>query len=357
MTKQYTFAPDYLVHPGDTLKEVLDERGLSQADLSLRTGMAEKTISQIVNGVAPISHETAGKFELVTGVPASFWNQRELRYREGLARLDEVQKLSVDVKWLEEIPVSELVSRGCVESTKDKADLVRRVLQFFGVSSVNAWRDTWTLPAAQYRGGDSQEKRPGYVAAWLRMGEISAASIECQPFSAGEFRRALIEIRGLSITPASHWKSQIRQLCASAGVCFVLTKEIPRASLSGAARWISKDKAFIQLSLKYKSDDQFWFSFFHEVGHILIHGKRQVFVDYGMKDNSEEEREANQFAREMLIPSKFDHLLPHLRSKVKIRQFADSIGVSPGIVVGRLQKDKFLKPSFYNDLKKKYEWA
>lgn len=80
------FTPDYAVPPGVTLKEVLDSKGLSQADLSLRTGLAEKTISQIVNGIAPITHETAEKLELTLGLPARFWNRRELSYRESLAR-------------------------------------------------------------------------------------------------------------------------------------------------------------------------------------------------------------------------------------------------------------------------------
>jgi Zn-dependent peptidase ImmA (M78 family) len=164
-------------------------------------------------------------------------------------------------------------------------------------------------------------------------------------------------VRALTTTAYSHWKNELPAICAKAGVCVVRTKEIPLAAVSGAARWLTKDKALIQVSFKYKTDDQFWFSVFHEIGHILLHGRRQFFVDYGMRDDTEEEREANAFAREVLIAPEYNHLLPHLKSKKDIRRFAAKIGVSPGIVVGRLQYDKLLRQGYCNDLKVKYEWA
>ena len=137
----------------------------------------------------------------------------------------------------------------------------------------------------------------------------------------------------------------------------VLTKEIPKAAVSGAARWLPKKKMpLIQLSLKFKTDDQLWFSFYHEAGHVLLHGRRKLYVDYGAGNETEEEREANVFARDLLIPPEHIAQLPHLRSKAIIRRFASSIGVSPGIVVGRLQHDRLMPASHCNDLKKKYEW-
>lgn len=359
MPTQYKFQPDYVVPPGETLKETLEMLGLSQADLAVRTGLAEKTVSQIVNGLAPITYDTAEKLEFVTGVPASFWNRRELTYREGLFRQVEKSRLVDDVEWLKSIPVDEIVSRGFIAATDDKVELVRRVLKFFGVSSVASWHNTWSKPAAQYRGGNAQQRHPGYVAAWLRMGELQASKIDCEAFDAREFRRALHEIRGLTLISASEWRPRLHDLCGQAGVCFVLTKEISRASLSGAARWLTKDKALIQLSLKYKSDDQFWFSFFHEAGHILLHGKRKVFVDYGMSEDSEEELEAHAFAREILIPPDSERALLSLRTKKDIMRFAATIGIAPGIVVGRLQFEKIIKHSDVacNSLKVKYEWA
>ena len=357
MPKTYPFQPDYAVPPGATLKETLEAKGLSQADLAVRSGMAEKTISQIVNGIAPISCETAEKLELVLGIPASFWNASERTYRQMLVKVDEAKRLEKDVDWLQEIPLATLIKRGfiqkpaawsfppllcvdlatlikrgCAHKGDEQRSLVREALRFFGVSNVEAWRNTWEAPAVQYRGQAVQKKRPGYVAAWLRVGEIQAEGIATEPFDAGEFKTALAESRKLTVASATQCRDKVAALCATAGVAIVFTKEIPIAGVSGATRWLTKDKALIQLSLKYKIGNQLWFAFFHEAGHILLHGKKQVFIEYGISNTTEEEREANQFARDLLIPQADQHRLPYLKTRTQIREFANAIGTSPGIV-------------------------
>ena len=356
MTTECRFQPDYTVPPGATLKETLEVKGLSQADLSVRTGLSEKTVSQIINGLAPITFDTAEKLELATAVPASFWNRRELSYREALARTAEIKKLQADVEWLKEVPVKVLCERKYVEATPDKATMVHRVLKFFGVGSIESWRNTWITPTARYRGQEVQRKYPGYVAAWRRMGELTAERVECTAFDARVFRRVLTTVRRLTTERAELWHPQLIEECASAGVVVAFVQEIPRAGISGATRWLTKDKALLMLSLKYKSDDQLWFSFFHEAGHILLHGKRDVFWESGWDDSTSEENEANAFAKDVLIPPERAHRLPHLKSNAAIRRFAREIGIAPGIVVGRLQHDKFLPKSHCNDLKAKLVW-
>jgi addiction module HigA family antidote len=354
--ERYAFNPDYAIPPGATLKEVLDSKGISQAELAIRMGMADKTISQIINGIAPISFDTAYKLELVLGIAASFWNRLELAYRERLTLADETQKLNAHVAWLKELPVKELVQRHLVEPTNDKAVMVRRLLEFFGVSSVEAWRGVLAGAAIQFRGGKSHSKYPGYVAAWRRIGVLQAQEIQTEAFDAQDFGKALDSVRAVTMRPATKWFTELTSICAKAGVCVVLTKEIPRASVSGSARWLTKDKALIQLSLKYKSDDQIWFSFFHEAGHILNHGKKDLFVDYGYSEDDALEREANDFARNKLIPPEFEKYLPHLTNSARIRKFASDIGVSPGIVVGRLHHDQLAPRHKFQDLIARVDW-
>ena len=357
MANNYAFSPDYIIPPGDTLKETLEVKGMSQTDLATRTGMADKTVSQIINGIAAISYEIAEKLELATGVPASFWNRRELSYREAIVRKETSQKLQANIDWLKELPVKEIVSRGYVERVSDGSEMVRRMLKFFGVSSVDAWRNTWGLPSVQFRGKKAMDKYPGFVAAWLRIGEMQAESIETEPFDAREFNRSLWEVRKLSLEKASVWNQRVPVLCSAAGVAIVFTREIPNAGISGATRWLTKDKALLQLSLKYKTDDHLWFTMFHEAGHILLHGKKQLFLEFGISNETEEEKEANEFSRDMLIPRKYAHRLPYLKTKAMISSFAKSIGVSPGIVVGRMQYEKLILPSYHNGLKKKLTWG
>ena len=77
-------------------------------------------------------------------------------------------------------------------------------------------------------------------------------------------------------------------LCAHAGVAVVFVQELPNTGISGSTQWLTPTKALVQLSLRYKTDDQLWFTFFHEAGHILAHGKRQVFLETDQKDREEE---------------------------------------------------------------------
>ena len=357
MPTKYPFQPDYAVSPGVTLKETLDAKGLSQADLALRSGLAEKTVSQIINGIAPITYETAGRLELVLGIPATFWNSRERSYREALVREEESERLEKDVGWLQQIPLATLIERRVIKRDSDKRSVVRQALSFFGVSSVETWHNTWGAPAAQYRGGAAQEKHPGYVAAWLRLGEIQAEGIKTGPFDGGAFRSVLAKARSLTTTPTKNAIQDLSALCSPVGVAVVLTKEIAGAGISGAVRWLSKDKALIQLSLKYKTADQLWFTFFHEAGHILLHGKKQVFIECGTSNATDEEQEANVFARDILIPPSRQHGLPYLKTRVQICDFAASVGIAPGIVVGRLQHDDRTLMPMFNDLKRKLSWG
>jgi len=357
MAKKYGFEPDYVdaVPPGDTLKETLDVKGLSQSDLSTRTGLAEKTISQIINGISPISLDTADKLELTLGIPARFWNKRELTYREALARAESTERLKTETTWLRELPLKELIQRKFITASDSKPELVRQALRFFGVSNVAAWRETWVTPCVQFRGQKVQKRHPGKVAAWLRMGEIKAESIECQAYDGKKFREALREIRCYANKPADKWYPAMLRLCAEAGVAVVFVKQIPGASINGATKWLNKDKALIMLSLKHKTDDHVWFTFFHEAVHVLKHGKKLMFIDDDQTSNDTLEEEADRIAGDILIPPSCASELPRLRGRVEIKAFARSAGVSPGIVVGRLQREKYLSYKMCNDLKEKLE--
>jgi hypothetical protein len=200
------------------------------------------------------------------------------------------------------------------------------------------------------------------VAAWLRWGELRAADIETEPFDARRLRAVLDEIRGLTRRePFTQTLTKVREILASAGVALVLTPEVGQTRLSGAARWLSPDKAVIQLSLRHKSNDHFWFSLFHEAGHLLGR-KRADFIDRvdGDGDDSiKAEEDADRFARDSLIPPN-DYaafIAAGSFTDAAVRKFAKQQGIAPGIVVGRLQREKLLDPSHLNDLKKSIRWG
>jgi addiction module HigA family antidote len=353
--RKYEFEPDYAVPPGATLHEVMESLQMSQKELAQRTGLTEQTLTRIFKGDQPISYETANRLELVTGVPARMWNNLEAQYREQLAKQEERHRLEADKAWLKTIPIKELIERGHVEPDDDKVNLVRKVLAFFGVCSVQAWQEIWAAPAVAARRSRCFESRPGDAAAWIRQGELQAQQIECAPFDKTRFSAALEEIRTLTREESVVFEPRMKQLCANAGVAVALVREMKKVPWNGATKWLTPNKAMILLSLRGKGEDKFWFSFFHEAGHVLKDKKKGLFInDESNGDLSE--KKADAFAAETLIPAKYDARISNCRSKQEIILLADELRISPGIVAGRYQ---FLTGQWqmFKDLIRKLEWA
>ena len=355
--KNHPYRPDYAILPGDTLQETLDSLSMTQKDLAARMGRPLKTINEIIKGKAAITADTALQLERVLGTPASFWVSLERNYREALARAKDAKQLKGQLAWLKQLPVRAMVKAGWIQGKK-RVELLQELLRYFGVASPDQWQTLWTGAGVAYRKSRVFASDPGAVAAWLRRGEIAAQDIRCQPFDAARFRETLAVIRGLTIQPPERFHAELTKLCAESGVAVVFVRELPGVRVSGATRWVSPGKALIQLSLRYKSDDQLWFSFFHEAGHVFLHGKREVFINDGEVEN-EKESEASTFAADLLLPPQA--LKAFLEAgeigEQGIIAFARSQGISPGIVVGRLQFEGVIRYNQHNHLKKRFEWA
>jgi HTH-type transcriptional regulator/antitoxin HigA len=352
--KTLRFDPDYAVAPGSTLRSTLIEGEMTQSDLAARSGLSVKHVNQIIHGAAPITHETALAFEKVTGVPASVWNRLEGNYRDRLARLEDRRALTSDSAWLDSLPIKELIKRGRLTKTPDKGELLDQVCRFFEVANRQSWERVWLTPLASFRKSPAFESDAGAVATWLRLGEIEAAKVECEEFDQRRFRRALERIRALTREDPERFQKEVVRLCAESGVAVVFVPEIKGTRASGAARWLTPTKAVIQLSLRYKSDDHLWFSFFHEAAHLLLHSKKGTFVTGADVEDKATEDEANAFAASFLIPHRYESELRQLQSLDDIRSFAERIGIAPGIVVGRLQKEGLLDWNQGNGLKKRF---
>ena len=360
-TPQNEYQPDYSYPPGETLLETLEAIGMSQAELAKRMGRPTKTINEIVQAKAAITPETALQLEQVLHIPASFWLNKERHYQESLARLAEEQRLKGWTGWLKEIPVREMIKRGWLPAGKDKSQQVFEALKFFAVASPDAWQALVESQNIAYRKSTVAKDNVGAIAAWLRQGEIEAQMINCTTYNAETFRDVLNSVRALTVEPASAFQQELVRLCASAGVAVVFVPELPHTGICGATQWLTPTKALVQLSLRYKTDDQFWFTFFHEAAHILLHKKRVVFLETEQKDTAKDESEANTFARDILIaPAQWQRFIAQgsgsYLSKVGIQEFAQKVGIAPGIVVGRLQHQNLLPFRNCNDLKRSLEW-
>jgi HTH-type transcriptional regulator / antitoxin HigA len=354
------FSRDFIPPPGMTIADLLEEQEMTQTELANRLGISLKHLNQVVKGGASISAELAVGLERVFSVPADFWLTREAIFRAHEARLEEQPDLKKALGWAERFPLKELQKRGFIPRDAQDEKLVAALLQFLGIASPKQWES----PAVAYRKSQRLESDDHALAAWLRVGELEARDIACDPFDADKFRDALEEARGLTCLDPSEWQKRLVELCSEAGVAVVIVEHFKAAKVNGATRWLSPTKALIQLSIRYRWEDIFWFTFFHEAGHVLLHQKKEVFVEPAQKPRAgsidpkllDLENEADRFAVRMLIPQRFESRLPTMHIS-DIPSFASHLGVAPAIIVGRLQHEGYIPYNQGNGLRRRFKFV
>lgn len=357
-TLRTEYAPTSVSAPGETLRELLEERGISQSDLAARMGRPQKTMSEIMNGKAAITPETALQLELVLGVPADFWNARERTYRAWLARLEEEERLQSLHQWCRRFPVKEMQTLGWIGAGDSTLDRARELLSFFGVAAPEQWQDVFQQYEVAFRRPARFSVDEPHLSAWLRRGAIQAERTQTGTYERDAFVEALRSVRALTRDTPRIFQPALRAACARVGVVVAFVPELPRSRASGATRWIG-NKALIQLSLRYKTNDHLWFTFFHEAAHILLHGKRLIFIESLTGSATSEEDEANRWAADFLIPKAAYREFVDAGdfANAAISTFAKRVNIAAGIVVGRLQFDGLLPFATGNSLKARLQWA
>jgi HTH-type transcriptional regulator/antitoxin HigA len=353
------FRPDWVSAPGETIADLLEEKGWSQTELAKRMGFTRKHINELVAGKTALSADAALKLEATIGGSAAFWLAREAQYREALVRRVAEEALSGERAWLKELPLKDMIQFGWVKRLETVGAQVAECLRFFGVATVSAWREKHQRPLVAFRAAQGVSRSLGAIAAWLRQGERQAESLRCEPYTEAGFRAALSDLRAVTRERKPEvFVPQLVSSCAKHGVAVVFVPAPKGCPVSGATRWLTSDRAILQLSLRYKSDDHLWFTLFHEAGHIVLHRKTTLLFLEGVDAISEtHEREADAFARDLLIAPVHAERLPALpKSAAAVTGFAQAIGVAPGVVVGRMQKEGLLPWSHLNHLKVRFQW-
>ena len=353
-------------HPGEVIAEYLAFYGWSQRDLARRTGLTPKTISVICSAKASVTATTALTLERVFQRPAHLWLNLQRQFDEADARQREREQSLEWKSWARAFPLQDM--RRLQFSLRPAKSDVDMLLTYLGVSSPDSWDAVWASCEISYRQTRIFSKSMASISAWVRETEIVASEIKTKNFNEAVLRSFIEDLRRLTTKRVDEAIGSVQALCAKAGVAVVWVPELPNSGISGCARWLSEKKALIGLTIRYKTDDQMWFSFFHELGHILLHKRMRSFVIDNAADSlfdrivdpemEKYESEANQFAADTLIPpSALDEFVKRKSfSNDAIYDFADLVGVSPGIVVGRLQYLGFLAPYQGNALKQKLGW-
>lgn len=347
MAKQNQYFPQSVPHPGETLAEKLEEMEMGPKEFALRTGKPEKTIIEVLKGKSSITPDMAVQFENVTKIPAHFWMNHQRGYDEYMAR--EKRKAAIDaaISWAKQFPLADMIKKGWLPPVSTIQEKTMEMLAFFGFSNHTAWEDYYfnqQLKVA-FRISLAQTKEPYAISAWLRKGELQAAELEANDYSEKKFKEALPQIKSIMANHPDGFFDQLQSICLEAGVKVVHTPCINKAPINGSTRWLN-DTPFIQLTGRYNRNDSFWFTFFHEAGHILLHGKKDIFLenlDYSDKD-MQKEQEADEFACKWTLTEdqEAEILAAAPLSQEDIREFAKQFNTHPAIIIGRLQHKRLI---------------
>lgn len=359
MSEEPVFNPDWLSAPGESILDLMGQREISILDLAREMGEQEEIILDLVSGTKEITSEIANKLEQVIGGSNHFWLSRDKRYRDGLRKLRLQGSGQRAVDWIKTLPISDMTRWGWVSVRKSHEEIAAECMQFFGINSVQEWQTEYQgiLKRAAFRTSVAFKSTPAATAAWLRQGEILSGSVACNDWNAEAFIKLLNEARGLSREKNPEvFYPRLQRIFSECGVAVVIVRAPSGCFASGAARFLTPKKALLMLSFRYLSDDQFWFSLFHEAGHLFLHGDR-LCIDESTGTSGSEEMAANNFAADILVPpeSRGEMLRLPIDGR-SVMRFAKEIGISPGIVVGQLQHLKRLNYKQLSNLKRRYRW-
>ena len=344
---------EYVIAPGETILELLETYNMTQLDLASKTGINKKTINEIINGKAPITTSTALKLEYVFNIKASFWNNLESNYRESLEREKDIKSIIEDQKFLDKIPYLEMSKRNWdyISKTRDPFEKVINLRKFFSVASLKF--DTELKKRLSFRKSDNDNFSFDSLYCWLRYGEIQSNKDSYDKFNIEKLKENSTKIRELANKPFLEQYESIKELLRECGVALVFESHLPNTYVNGVSYNVSPDKAIIMISDRGKKDDILWFTLFHEIGHLIKHSKKEVFVDFENGDKNQIEKEADDYARNILIP---DHIYNNFIetnyeiSERNIKDFSNKNNILPGILVGRLQNDKIVGWNQFNNL-------
>lgn len=358
MANTLKLAKSLLSPPGDTIQEHIDFIGMSQVELAERMGRPKEKVNDLIKGREPITTATAFQLENVLGIPAGFWMNREKDFRKEIYELMRKEEMEREQEWLTAFPIKEMQKRNWLPSIQDKHQLLDALLKFFSLASIKEWKRIYIDErlSVAFRVSLAHTKSPHAISVWLRAGEIQVSNMELAGFNKKKFRESMAEIRELAFLMPDDYSQQLQHICAQCGVAVVFTPPLPHAPISGATRWY-RGHPMVQLSGRFKTNDHFWFTFFHEAGHVLLHSKKNVFLENleGLDINREKENEADVFAANILLNEKqeADIIKACPLTEKEIEDFAEIFRTPAGVIIGRLQYLEVVPFSFGNGLKHK----
>ncbi|MEM6735726.1 MAG: ImmA/IrrE family metallo-endopeptidase [Bacteroidota bacterium] len=346
------FQPNWSISPGDSIQKLLELKNISLDDFAYSIGEKPSMVDSLINNSCQIDETVAQTLSVTLGSSPAYWLNISKVYNEwSKSRIDADKDL-----WLKDLPLNFMESNGWVDS---KTDRYEECLKFFDIKSVGEFKNKYDQLHNEFafRKSSAFSEEFGATIAWLRKGEIEANKQVTTKWDPEQVTKKLDDLKQISrVKSPKQFIPRLTSLCNALGISLVILRAPKGCRASGASKFISNSKAMILLSFRYLTDDQFWFTFFHELGHLVMHPEVALFLEANSEVQNDFELEANLFAGELLVPSEFYPVLKKTRGKKSILKLAQELGISPGILVGQMQFAGITKPSYYNHYKRRYNW-
>lgn len=352
--------PQWISPPGEIVARILAGKQVELDDFAFEVGLSARDARGLIEGTIMIDDELALRLAKVVGSTSSFWLRCEQSYREDIQR-NLAAYVDDDVKaWLKQLPLKEMAGLGWLKLHHDPVQQAEECFRFFGVIGLADWKQQQAalLSRVNFRTSLAYRSDPSATSAWLRWAEDKAEAMVCQPWDREAFAASLPAIRALSRNHhADRFVPKLREICAASGVAVVIAPAPKGCKASGATKLIRRRKAMLVLSFRYYADDHFWFTFFHEAGHLILHADQDLFLEEEDGEMDDREEEANAFAFDTLIPPEKQEAMYSLPQRYDdYIEFALSIGIAPGVVVGQMQRLGHLPYDWLNKLKRRFKW-
>ncbi|MGO1121258.1 ImmA/IrrE family metallo-endopeptidase [Rhodovibrionaceae bacterium A322] len=351
--------PDWVSPPGHTIVSLLEQNELTVEDFAERIGYSKNTTQKLLDGKHVIDVELARQLTDVFGASESFWLAREYDYRASIKPPEKVSVNSFE-DLISKLPLADMKKFGWIGDSRTREEKIAKSMEFFGVSTLAQWQGRYesAFRGAAYRRAAAYASCEVATTTWLRQGEIETQDDAVAMWSPEKLKQELNSFRRLTwYNSPSLFLPKLKEGLARAGVKFAIVRAPKGCSASGAVRILADDTPHIQLSFRYLSDDQFWFSLFHEIGHLLLHFDKMPILENTDLEEKKCEDEANEFASQVIVPVMHqEELLALVASKSLIIAFAKKIGVAPGLIVGQLQHARIIGYNQMQHLKRRYRW-
>ena len=329
-------------HPGYYIEEIVEESGLTQADFAKRLCTTPKNLSLLMRGKQSLSVDMAMKLSRMLGTTVQYWLNLQNAYDIAVVQIESDKEIEREKRVLKMLGYDYFRDKfGLPDLPRKIGEQLEQVRLFLGVASLTALTDRDMAVSFRSTTGTMSEGGIARANAMVQIATNKAVDIAAPKFDKKRFEKA-IEFALTQTTNHKGFYPLIKERFLEAGVVLVVLPNLQGSKTNGATKKIGKS-VMMMVNDRRLYADSFWFTLLHEAGHV-------IYGDYGISfegDAGDIEQKADEYAENKLIDLQLYQSFVcrnegHF-TVPSIIAFANSIDRDPGIVLGRLENDGYLK--------------